>query len=272
MKTRLLICILLAAFICFGGGTPLSAQLTMAERPSTEQPGFYVSAYTLYPGNLVIENTFSYSRANDVINTTSASVPATLVRYGVTEGFEIRVRGQARSTAFRALGMTTSDFSVGDWGIGAKINLVPPGKKFPPLSLVTFVQLPQTSTFGVAQSQLAPSLLLATHFPLFGALTGTVNLGAAWSGLDLQPNYQYAFALEREITTGLTAFVEAYGGIVDPDIGMNHNYDAGLVWGLSPSLQFDVSGGYQIDSATEINAWFAAGGVSIRVIPKRNRN
>jgi hypothetical protein len=254
----------------------VAAQSTMSERPATEQPGFYVGAYTLAPGNFVMENAFSYTDDNGRSDTRVLTFPSTLFRYGVTQGFEVRVKGEVfNQTSFSrtAIGTTvSSEFFMRQWSIGAKTTLVPAGKKFPELALVTFLQIPRTGVLDFQPESVAPSLLLASNFPVFDFFNGNVNLGIAWDGFQPVQNFQYAFALEKTVVPHLTAFVEAYGFIYGSGGPvLDHRYDAGLVWGVSPFVQFDFSGGYGWRPEDEYRTWFFAGGVSFRAIAKRNR-
>lgn len=247
-------------------------QSEMAERPSTEQPGFYVSAYTLYPGNFVVENTINLQGDNSLQQNRTWAIPSTLVRYGLLDRVEVRVKGEVLRTRATFQGQDFGNTLVNAFSVGAKAGLIPAGNKLPPLSLVTSFQIPRTGSPSVGPNSLAPSFLLASNFSLLQSFTGNVNLGVAWDGFGADPTYQYAFALERGLADGLTLFAEAYGFWYTNSLSFDHRYDLGLVWGLSPHLQFDLSGGMGFQPPIDYRTWFAATGVTVRAIARRNRN
>ena len=247
-------------------------QSEMSERPATEQPGFYVGAYTLYPGNVVVENTVNLQGDNSLSRNRTWAIPSTLVRYGLLDGVEVRVKGEVLHTTATIQGQDFGNTLVNAFSVGAKMKLIPAGSKLPELSLVTFFQIPRTGSRFVGPNYLAPSLLLATNFPMFQTFTGNVNLGAAWDGIGADPTYQYAFAVERGLADGLTLFAEAYGFWYTGSESIDHRYDLGLVWGLNPHLQFDLSGGVGFQPPFAYRTWFTAAGITLRAIPRRNNN
>jgi hypothetical protein len=247
--------------------TGLDAQRTMSENQVTEQPGFYIAPYTVYPGNLQVEAAFQADHFRlDNYRVQNLTLPNALVRYGISDRLEVRAQ-----TGYTHIRSRLGDFNLTSQGglipisLGTKIQVVDPGQKLPPIAVRAHFVIPNEG-LG-APSFLAPSVLVTTNVPFLTDFQTYLNLGIAWDGFGAAPTYQYAVAIERGLATGLTAYLEAYG-FVFREI-LDHRYDAGLVYAITPDLQADFSGGIGIsDPGT---TWFTAIGLSFRCIARRNQ-
>lgn len=245
------------------------AQRTMSENQVTEQPGFYIAPYTIYPGNLQVESTFQIDRFRaDLPNFTAQSfvLPTALVRYGISDRLEVRAQtGYGRVLVQQGSAILNSQGDLIPLTLGAKVQVIEPGKPLPPIALRVHFTVPELG-LG-APDFLAPSALVTTNVPFLTDFQTYLNLGIAWNGIDPAPTYQYGLALERILASGLTAYLEAYGFAQRGNL--DHRYDAGLVYAITPDLQADLSGG--IGFADPARTWFAALGFSFRCIAIRNQ-
>ncbi len=254
------------------GASAAFAQKEMAANTSTEQPGFYVGTYTMYPGNFQVESSFIFSQTR-ILNTnlSTLNVPAVLLRYGVSDWLEVRAGTEYNRTIANPP-FFSSDQSLSPLLVGVKAQVIQPGKKLPELSLRAHFRIPRTGSWGVGPENLASNIMLISNFPILTDFTGYVNLGIDWNGFSEGPTYQYGFAIERGLSTNLTAYLEAYGFLsVDPSV-LDHSYDLGLYYAITPYLQADISGGFGPGSSGRRNStWFASGGLSFRLVPPRNK-
>lgn len=251
------------------GGHNLFAQKEMAENTSTEQPGFYVGTYTMYPGNFQVEVNGTLERVYDNINYNAFSIPAALLRYGVSDWLEVRAGTEVVRTVFNNSGTNLGITQVNPFLLGVKAQVIQPGEKLPELSLRAHLRIPRTGSNGAGTWDLAPNIMAITNFPVLRDFTAFINLGIDWPGDDTTPTYQYGIALERGIARNLTGYVEAYGFQFGNRATLDHRYDLGAYYAITNTLQLDLSGG--IAPSEVYTSWFVSGGLSFRVIASRNR-
>lgn len=254
----------------FGGISEVNAQKEMAANTSTEQPGFYVGTYTMYPGNFQMESNLTFSQfRNSVFRVSTLNVPAVLLRYGVSDWLEVRAGTEYNRLYETALGIDIPhDPSVSPLLLGVKAQVVQPGERLPEISLRAHFRIPKTGSSGAGPERLASNIMAISNFPILSDFTGYINLGIDWTGESTSPTYQYGFALERVLVSDLTGYLEAYGFISGDSGPIDHRYDLGFFYPITPKLQADLSGGIGIWD--DNHTWFTSLGVSFRVVPLRN--
>lgn len=239
----------------------------MSEYMVTAQPGFYIGPYTTYPGNFQVENSFIYDRLSDDAEFTTLTIPTTQVRYGIADWLEVRARAEWAYSRVRTGTVLADANAFNAVVVGAKMRITQPGEKLPQVALRAHLRIPGTGSSGAGPIFLAPSLLLATNFPLLQDQLAFVNLGAVWNGVDAQPTYQYAVAMERGIFPQFTAYAEVYGALRG-DTPIDHRYDLGAYYAFNPNLQADLSGGVGFQGTAV--SWFLSAGLCVRIVPLRN--
>ena len=107
----------------------------------------------------------------------------TLLRYGLFDGVELRLGGDAFSYDY--FGSWKSAFS--GLGIGAKIRCCDEQGAIPAVAVLADFQIPSTGTEGFAAEYFTPSLYLLFENTLSDKLSLGYNVGAEWDGLTPSP-------------------------------------------------------------------------------------
>jgi hypothetical protein len=130
----------------------------------------------------------------------------TLLRYGLFDGVELRLSGDA--FCYDAFGSWKSAFA--GIGIGAKIRCCDEQGAIPAVSVLADFQIPSTRTEGFAAEYFTPSFYLLFENTLSDKLSLGYNVGAEWDGLTPSPATFLAVGLGYSVTEDLGCFVESY--------------------------------------------------------------
>jgi hypothetical protein len=169
----------------------------------------------------------------------------TLLRFGLTDGFELRIESD----------VVSDDGDIAPVSAGFKLRLRDGAF---PLSLIASVQPPSGG-----------GSLRSTEFEGEARLVSDIDLA---EGLSLTPNVGvsvaegggaaaiFAASLEREMGRALP-FVDFEATIADGDTSVIA--DAGVAWVVRPDTQLDISAGVNV-TGDEYPDWFIAAGYSRR--------
>jgi len=226
----------------------------------TDRPDQTESAVVVPRRSLQVETGITLERDDDV---EILAVPGTLVRYGLSHRFELRL---AWPGWVQVEDGSESTDGLADPEVGMKLALA----SRPELALLAHVSLP-VGDEEVGAPDPAPSMRLSAAHEL------TERLGFGWNAgietgsqqLDegrtrLLARWVYTAAMGFDLSDTWGAFLEVFGDLPASDPSpAAHSMDGGITWLLSPRLQLDLAAGIGLNADAADR--FATAGLSIRL-------
>ena len=208
-----------------------------------DRPGLADGSTTMSRGVAQLEAGVTAEGGDDEVFT----LP-TLVRYGITDRFELRI-------ASDVIGFTSRGNDLAPVAAGFKLRLRDGSI---PLSLIASVQPPSGG-----------GDLRSNAFESEARLVSDIELA---DGLSLTPNVGIAFTEGSDATAIVAATLERGMGAFLPFIDFEASFgsgdtsmiaDAGVAWVVRPNTQLDLSAGVDV-AGDAYPEWFIAAGVSRR--------
>jgi hypothetical protein len=257
---------------------------------NTDRPDFTDAPYSVGKGVTIIENGYTFRNINDhesQIHQTRRSIPETLLRYGVTDEFELRLKwnGYVISDTHNLFnGLRTQTFGTDDLLVAIKYELRQQDVFIPMLTFLTGSTLP-SGTNGVSSNTMQPFVNLVAGWGIRRWLYFKLSGGVDWqrisvstllgggseplaptflTGRDNVHLYHGSASLLFQATKRVGGFVE-YFNLSTTQAADNRpaNYfDTGLYIYATTNVQFDVRFGKRLSD--RIDEIFAGAGLSIR--------
>jgi hypothetical protein len=222
MNLRLVFCLL--GLTCI---LPVLSQTIETDRPDQTE------AATLVPaGGIQLEAGVAGWTSGEG-STTGYTLPTTLLRYGMSERFELRAVGQRDQMQFNFIDMIEPWFTSTSWDVGAKVAGWNTDRS--QMCVLAHYRIrPDAQDGGQVRVNVAK--------PLGERFSVGTNVGMAWtwatSSLEATGEVEYTLALGYSVSEALYTYIEAFGA------GGGIQGDAGLAWRPNPLSQFDVSAGW----------------------------
>ena len=181
----------------------------------------------------------------------------TLLRYGLFNGVELRLGGDAfvYDNGNRWCG------AFSGISIGTKIRCFEESGAVPAISVLASLSVPYTGTKGYVAENLAPSLYLLFENTLSDRFNLGYNVGAEWDGSTPSPSTFLALCLGYSITDDLGCFVESYNSLSSS--GNAYCADFGLNYMLGRKVQLDVAA--NLDLCDPAHCWAVSLGVAWQI-------
>ena len=209
----------------------------------TDRPDQTESSSTIPKRSLQIESGLLIGFAEgENISLREILAPTTLFRYGVTNGFEIRVVNQLISIKNKN---TSESFTgIGDLEVGAKVQLFKKEGVNAEVAFLTHVVLP-TGTDEVSIGNYGTINKLSISHVITDNIGIGYNVGYNYFGID-NGFFTYSLVFGIGITEKAAFYLETYGnvGILDKYLS---NFDAGFTYLLKQNFQLDFSFGTGIN-------------------------
>jgi hypothetical protein len=225
----------------------------------TDRPDQTETPFTVGTKMFQAENGFSItklSKNNFYQNAVS------LLRYGISEKFELRAEIANDKFETRNVGYTTKGFAPVE--IGFKVNLKQENGIIPKTSLITHLALPNVSSKVYKGKYYAPSFRFTMQHTLSTKQSLSYNIGGEWGTDNRKFTPLYTLATGYDFSKLVYGYVELFGFLPQKEIA-EHSLAAGFAFLVKPNVQFDVSGGVGLTSTALKNYW--ALGLSFR-LPK----
>lgn len=257
--------LLFAGFLSLG----LSAQslLTQSDPLSpppldADRPGYTEPTGTLSPGFRQMEGGFF--RSVDKDHSHSLSLPAPLIRYGITPRFELRVQTDGFISLDKAVLNRGTEHHNGaaDLAAGFKLRLREEHQSSPAIALIFMLSAPSGHPY-FSSSGYDPTIKLSWSKQLPAGLSAGGNFNIASLTIDARHQRLSAqsFTLAHPAGPRTSLFAEFYS-IQLPGESPLHVVNGGAAFPVTSNLQFDVSIGHSIGPASM--AWFASAGFVVR--------
>jgi hypothetical protein len=225
----------------------LKAQEIITDRPDQTE-----SSSTIPKNSFQLETgVVSGHVANESNRENVLLAPSTLVRYGLTKNFELRLANHFARTSSESLSL--KDFGFTDLELGFKLQLLRKENVNTEIALLSHLVLP-----------IGDVRLTNVSFGMVNKLSIAHNLGDIFTiGYNLGYNYfgfgsgtgTYSIALGAGLTKRIGFYIEPYGEWVDFNVFLS-NLDGGFTYLLQPNMQIDVSYGLGLNYVMQ---YFSAG-------------
>ena len=181
----------------------------------------------------------------------------TLLRYGLFDGMELRLGGDALvhhtydkwSAAFAGL------------SVGTKIKCFEGQGAIPAVSVLADFAIPGTASNGFETEHFAPSLYLLFENPVNDWLSIGYNVGAEWDGSYPAPTTFVALCLGFTLGERLGCFAESYNYF--GKLGNAYCVDFGLNYMVGERVQLDVAA--NLDVCAPRQCWAVSFGVAWQI-------
>lgn len=221
----------------------------------TDRPDQTESPFTVPYNYFQIESGILYEKTSGIEKT--ALLPTTLLKYGVSDRFEIRIIGDVvaqKSLSVSSIGLDPITF-------GLKANLCHERGVFPEISIIGHLKTTKLSSSSLRTTHPAPDFRFTMQHTLSDRFILGYNIGAEWDGESARPTYIYTLTTGASIYKELSGFVEVYGYFPIQGI-QDHRIDGGFTYLLNHDLQLDLSAGIGLSKYSP--DYFISGGISYR--------
>jgi hypothetical protein len=235
-----------ALLACLLVGVAASVAAAADDVIEPDRPSVTTGARIVRPGRVQLEAGLLWQRTSLAAEPTERRLSAeSTVRVGVLDALEVRLEGEP---IVRLRGADDAT-DVGDLTLSAKWRFLdaPDDAPWPALGVMPFVKLPTApEPIGTGKTDVGLRLIAGFTLPAdmsLDANVGVAALGQTRSGGTLV-QAQASAALSRELTRGLSAFVEVFYTSREEREGRDRvGVDAGLAWRLLQNVALDVAAG-----------------------------
>jgi hypothetical protein len=241
----------------------VSAQFNETIR--TDRPGQAIGPFTTGHGILQVQSGFDHfgSRNDGDGAKQYGFLNNTVLRYGLTEPFEVSVLLEYKMEKVNQRGDETTLQGLNAFDVGMRYNIYTGKGLVPSIGFQIRARLPMLSA-DYEIKDLAPRFIIVTSQQLTEVFTLITNWGASWNGNNSTPRGTYVVNLSFPFNAKFGAFAETYGSVGGDMFVIN--FDTGFAFLATPDLQFDCYGGYGENGG--VKDYFVSLGVSWRT--KRN--
>ncbi|MEZ5070448.1 MAG: transporter [Bacteroidales bacterium] len=230
---------------------------------TTDRPDQTESSSVVPRRALQVETGFVLQKdRGEVVTLKNIAYNATLLRYGLTKNFEVRLGFDylGEKAEFSNSGFSYNLSGLGPLYTGFKTRMLEEQGWIPEMAFLGGVVWPFPASDDFRPGYASARMRFAFSHTLAPSLSLGYNLGAEWDGNTPMPTWPYSIALGIAVAPRLGVFMESYG--VWQDVP-EHKADAGITFLALPNLQLDLSLGVGLteDAADH----FMGFGVSFRL-------
>ncbi len=190
--------------------------------------------------------------------------PSASFKYGLNKKLELRVLIEEEADYEYTPDKHKTASGLEPIKVGFKYNLFDEKGALPKTSLIAMADIPKLASPDFKGDFVAPLFRLAMENSLTKKLSLIYNIGEEWEEDDVHGEFFYSLSPQFEITDKFKVFAEVFGYISKEQDAKN-TFDAGLLYQVTPNLQFDIFGGAAISKNAPDN--FVELGISVR-LPK----
>ncbi len=257
---------------------------------NTDRPDFTDATYSVGKGVTIIESGYTFRSVRDheaKVNQTRRSIPEVLVRYGLTDEFELRMKwnGYAMSDIHDgATGFRQQIFGGDDLYLAFKYEMKQQAGWSPMLTLLSGSTVP-TGTNGVSSNAMQPFVNVVAGWGIRRWLYLKASTGVDWQRISISTLigggstplattvidqrdyivvYHNSVSLLYQATKRVGGFIEFFNLCTTNAVDNRPaNYvDTGLFIYATPNVQWDVRYGKRLSD--RIDEFFAGAGFSVR--------
>ncbi len=213
-----------------------------------DRPDQTESVSTVPKNHFQMENGFLFEHFKNDIKSTA--YPASLIKYGLTDNFELGVivelntieAGTEKSTGINPITLRFKETITEEKGL------------LPAISFIGYLGIPKLASKNFKTTYYAPAFRFTLQNTLSDNLSLGYNLGAEWDGLTPEPIFIYTLTLAYSLSEKTGIYGELYG-YAPQESKADHRMDGGITYLLRPNICFDVSGGAGISNSSLQYYW-----------------
>ncbi len=235
----------------------------------TDRPDATEASSTVPKNHLQFETgAFFETFEKNQIKTESFTYNTMLVRYGLSDNFELRLGWDFREEITYLNSQKMGDIASGlsPLLLGMKVYITEEKGWIPEVSLIGHIFLPFTASTDYRPETTGIDFRFSLSHTLSEKSSLGYNIGMAWGEDSPEASYIYTLAYGYSITDTFGAYVELYGDLPE-DNRANHYWDAGLTYLISNNFQLDVSFGTSITEGQDL---LLSAGASFRLPMTKN--
>ena len=207
----------------------------------TDRPDQTESSITVGKNNFQIESGGMYQKSD---NSNSFFGPSTLLRYGITNGIELRFVTQYEFTKIVLDGGEIKYSGFNDLEFGAKIQLLKKETKNTEIAFLSHVIIP-TAKENLMSNRVGVVNKLAISHVIFDKIGLGYNIGYDYVGR--QSSLTYSLALGFQLSNSLGFYIEPYGEWGESN-NFESNFDVGFTYLVNDNFQLDASYGVGLNN------------------------
>jgi len=229
----------------------LISATTFSQKIITDRPDQTESSSTIPKGSLQIEmGIVALTAENNAFNHFAG--PSTLVRYGISEKFELRIFNQYETNKLELEGGNIKNKGFSDLEIGFKVQFLKKEGVNTEIAFLSHAIIP------TAKNQLSNDKMgVINKLSIAHNLSEKIGLGynVGYDYVGQIHSFTYSVALGFSFTDNFGGYIESYG--VYAEQGFYESYfDAGLTYLLKDNFQLDISYGLGLNNDLQ---YFSAG-------------
>ena len=228
----------------------------VTDRPDQTESSAVVGRHIFQVETGCVFSTREFEYFSGVGNIRTRDYATTLLRYGITDGIEIRLASAYTTNTYPA------HSEPGQAGLqpitfGANMALIRERGILPEVAVLGHLTFPWTGSNTFAPDHTVPEFRFSFSHTLDKRFSLGYNLGMFWLGNGTQGRFLYTLVLGASVADPVNVFAEFYGQSPGERF-----VDAGITILLTPDLQLDGSYGTNLQMPAEMH--FFNTGVSFR--------
>jgi hypothetical protein len=234
------------------------------EKPElvTDRPDQTEAPSIVPAGGVQVETGFIYEKDGDQnFSNTNLTYNTTLLKYGVSDHFELRFITEYLGERTKASETTSIVNGFSPLAIGVKIKLADQTGFWPQAALIGHINL-KSGSKEFAPSYTAADFRFTLAHTLSDRFSLSYNIGAEWNGETPEATFLYTLALGYTINSRAALFVESYSFFAEKGKADNRA-DAGFTYKFTPVVQWDISAGVGLSENAPDT--FLSTGISFRM-------
>jgi len=207
----------------------------------TDRPDQTESTITVGKNNFQIESGAIYQKID---NMNSFFWPSTLLRYGITNGIELRFMSQYESTKIGLDGSDIKYSGFNDLEFGTKIQFLRKEDLNTEIAFLSHVIIP-TAKENLTTNHIGVVNKLSISHEISDKIGLGYNIGYDYVGQ--QSSLTYSFALGFQLSNSLGFYIEPYGEWGESN-NYEGNFDLGISYLVNDNFQLDASYGVELNN------------------------
>ena len=216
---------------------------TFTQEIVTDRPDQTESSVTVGKNNFQIESGLSFlNKSNN--SETSFFGPSTLMRYGISNGIELRLMSQYESTKFKQVDGNNNFSGLNDLEIGYKIQLLQSENINTKIAFLSHVIVPTgndevtTNSFGVINK-----------LSISNEISDQIGIGynVGYDNIAKEHFLTYSVAIGISLSKVVGLYVETYGAWGETGF-FESNFDTGFTFLINNNSQLDASYGVGLNN------------------------
>jgi hypothetical protein len=225
----------------------LKAQSQFIIKPTiiTDRPDQTESPFIVPQKNFQIETGFVFQHdrvKEEEIDEDQILYPTSLLKYGVSENFEIRLVIENMSVLTKKRELKSQKFGFNPVQLGFKARVFKEKKMLPETSFIFHLGFPDLASSNFKTQYLSQKFRVTCQHNLTKNWYLSYNFGIEWNGESAKNIKIYTLTTGTAISSTFAGYIEVYG-FLPIDEKKDHRLNGGLTYNIKPNFMVDASVG-----------------------------